>query len=361
MTDHNAPNVVDLQAKLRDQDRQIKTLERTSKNRKDAKHSAIKALIKGTIKTKLWRLVKFVSTEVELKRAAIKCLGLCGITGYDIDSKDPEEVAKVDEWCEEHSQIVSSQLNDHRSYVVSRIKDVCFEYLDKHPGEELPPTAEIEHIVARHTQSQEAIFVWWWDEVLEKATGNTIHWNEKLRYYETISASLVGNTPKMLNMTSSTEAFALICYEGNRTKWQKMHELKKENPKKKNIRIFKNEAEVKNPIPANHYAYTDEYPQLESKYTDSKAGQQKFGGWKKTGLDRFVQLRIMNAKARRTSGGRKLEDLTLVALRALMGITGKDYEEQRKIAGLAKPKKSVAAAAGIVGLMMDSDDEFAEV
>ena len=361
MSDDESRNVAGLQAKLRDQDRKIKSLESGSKNRKDAKNSAMKSVIKGVIKTKVWRLVKFVSTEEDLKRAAIKILGLSGIQGYDITSKEPEEVAKVDEWCDENSQIVSSQLNDHRSYVVSRIKDVCFEYLDEHVGKELPSIQQILYILDRDTRSQEAVFIWWWDKVLEKATGNTIHWNQDIRYYETISASLVGNTPKVLNMTSSTEAFAAVCYESNRQKWHRMHQLKKENPKKKHIKIFKNAGEVKNRNPAHHYAYTDDYPELESTYTDSKAGQQKFGGWKTAGLDKFVKLRIANAKARRTTGGKELEALTLAKLREVQGITSKDPEEQRRIAGLSKPKKLVAVPPGVKGLIWDSDDEFAEI
>ena len=51
------------------------------------------------------------------------------------------------------------------------------------------------------------------------AAANGKHWSLETRLYHKVSEALLDNTPKKLHMSASTEAFALVAYEGNRVKW----------------------------------------------------------------------------------------------------------------------------------------------
>ena len=333
-----------------------KTAPRGKKARKSSKNSQLRSQVYEVIKNNLWHTIKFIQCNDSLKILSVKVLRFMGLKGLNPDSKKPEELANCEEWCEEHGAVVSSCLNQHRSYVVSQIKTACMQYLEKF--DELPSLNDIGYCVCRKSRAKDDVFLWWWDKVLPMAAGNLVHWNEQQRYYEPISGSFVPDTEqKVLNMSASTEAFAQLVYESNRIKWQKFKALKKANPGK-NLKIVKNKDKVKpasGKNPNSFVAYSDQDAGLDPLYTDSRAGQQKFGGWTNEGKTQYVKLRKAAKNARKHVDTPAREDRILKLLRAEYGITADNFADQKKLSG-GKAKASEDTVTEVAGLF-DSDDE----
>ena len=323
-----------------------------------AKNAELKGLVRDACRKELWRLVKFIQGANALKKVAGKCLEIMGITGYKFKSKEPQDIAQIEQWVEENSKVVAIQMNEQRCYAVSQMKKASLRYLAANKATSLPSLGAIELIVTRSDAADPDIFQWWWDEVLPMAAANSVHWTPEQRHYETISTSQAGNSAKCLNIPPSTEAFAAVCYECNRKKWMQMAAISAAHPGQK-ILYAQNEAQVKRKNPNAYYAYTDEYPNLQPLYTDAKVGQAKFGGWKRAGLARYAELLKLNQAARLTAESKVLETAVLLALRAHHGIQGKTLEEELARTGATKAKKPDAVEEEIDGLLWGADEEFA--
>ena len=77
------------------------------------------AVIKKALKMHVWREAKFISTNAQL--TCVSKLVLKHVAPKNM------KAAEIDPWIEDHKKTVSRELNSHRSYVVQRIKDICWE------------------------------------------------------------------------------------------------------------------------------------------------------------------------------------------------------------------------------------------
>ena len=334
--------------------RQVAELTGATKKGKKSKKAPLSSLIRGAIKSEVWRDAKFISGEAQLEKVCKLVLSNLAFPNLKLDSQEPEEVTKVEQWIAEHSKTVSSELNGHRSYVVGRIKDACWAYMKQHGREELPTVDMIEDVLARNKDVDPGTMMWWWDKILPMAAGNKIHWSTKTKYFHTITGSFVGGNPDSgREIPCSTEAFAAIAFMCNRAKWMKMFELRKPGMK---FNIVKNASKVKNKNPKILNLFYEEHPELVPNWTDSNVGQAIFGGWSQEGLRKFVGIRKALKIARGTKHSVALEKKALVALRKENGITAKTIEEHRKSLGYGKKTASVASLPEVEDVFAASDD-----
>ena len=345
-----------VRAELAATKRQVVELTVATKKSKKPKKDPLWNVINQAFRKEVWREAKFISGEGQLTKVSKLVLKFLAYKDIHLDSTDPHEVDKVDQWTTAHNKTVSSILNGHRSYVVQRIKDTCWAFMDVNGHDSLPTAGAIEHIIARDKHVDEDIMMWWWDKILPMAAGNTDHWSVATRYYGTITDSFVGGDPaKGREIPCGTEAFAAVAFISNRAKWIKMHELQEAG---KSFNIVKNSSKVKDKGPKILNLFYDEHRELVPTWTDTNVGQALFGGWSQEGLKKFVELRKLCKTSRGTKRSEALEKKILKALREENGIAADNYVEHRKSLGYGKKvATSVAAVAEVAGLFDDEDSD----
>ena len=156
---------------------------------------------------------------------------------------------------------------------------------------------------------------------------------KKIRYYETISEAKSDADRPEVDITPETEAFGLLVVENNRKKWMKLKEL--DTPDKKGNRVLKvqigKRADHKDRKESkNYYLYTDEHPDLNTKYTKPNSGSKNNGEWSINGVKPHAIFRKHAHKARNTTDGKKWEADALQFLRRKNEITELTHALQQK-------------------------------
>ena len=67
---------------------------------------------------------------------------------------------------------------------------------------------------------QQLVFIWYWDNSLPKATGSSKLFSPNHRRYATISEAVTAQDKKLQVMTPEHEAFAVLTFENNLSRWQ---------------------------------------------------------------------------------------------------------------------------------------------
>ena len=83
-------------------------------------------------------------------------------------------------------------------------------------------------------------------------------------------------TEKKVYVTVTSEAFGWLVYDNNRDKWLNTFNYMRENNKKYGPKLDKEHAD---------------YPKYQPKYTESKNGQVKNGGWKPAAYTEFTRFK----------------------------------------------------------------------
>lgn len=179
-----------------------------------------------------------------------------------------------------------------------------------HKLNELPTTEQILQILAMspddlekpENASLKTIQEWYTDCWLPIVVGSE-YWDESNCHYKlpTDECSIKkkdGTEEKKVLCTISSEGFGLLVYDNCRDKWQNIFTLKAENPGKfhkicqnsplnlSNLRVFSLLICTGADIPRRGDAAK---PYL-AKWTLTKEGQKKYGGWKEAGMDCFGSL-----------------------------------------------------------------------
>lgn len=123
------------------------------------------------------------------------------------------------------------------------------------------PTHKLE--LPEHSLHKE-LLLWYVDRFLPVAAGKE-YFGEEIRYYQRITSAIKVNGELRVAVTVASEAFGLLVLDNCQQKWQNIFELKeKEGPNAV--------------IPTKGPVYEAKF---KAKYTDSKCGRVKFGGWDK--------------------------------------------------------------------------------
>jgi hypothetical protein len=297
-----------------------------------AKNDAITKLVVDGVTRHLWRDCKFIGTPKQIT-SALKVI-LKNSTEWKkfekLDKKERE--AKIQGYANTYGSKITHTLNEKRSSVQTGIRSLYMERVKK--GDKVPTAEQFLQIVLREGLEQIKVpvlseedkkdkakvaelaaikkknaqikdnqnwFAWYHDKILAKVGGRPF-WPESVRHYQTISGATFPDDDSKLYITPSTEAFAVLCFENNKTKWP--YEAKKgDDPK--------NEA-------------------METQYTCSKSGQNKFGGWNNAGRKRLVELVDKIKAARADPKSEKAELMVLDHLQTEHKIAEKEAKKKAK-------------------------------
>jgi hypothetical protein len=292
------------------------------KSGKHDKNDPHPLLIKKKFREEIWRTYKFITSDAQEKT----------ITGSVCDIIDIPE-AKDEQWRElwiaNYSSVCSRELNQTRSYVLARLKDASFAYMDRNDGD-LFSEADILACLSRKVMPElHECFDWYVNNYLPHATANADHWSTGKRHYSTLSVCGRPKAARKLYVPPSTEAFAVTAFECFRTAWVELWALKKKYPRTKFIPRKKPKDSEAPPYVVGQggdkvYLYDAKF---KGKWTVPDAGQSKYGGWTTEGVMRFVELKDVNKAARSKPTSSKMEMDCLSRLRKVHGITAPNPTE----------------------------------
>ena len=346
-----------LQAQLRQAQKQNEELlaaPAAKKARLSKNDSAVTLLLRDTFKERVWRSIKFISSEKQMQQLTILTLKKANLTGKFTPQGHltPEGVNFVDDY----GWTINKILNDHRSYCQNAMKDVCIAYLKDKGLKALPSNAQFTKILTRDPKCDKDLFAWWWDVYMPKAAGTAKTWNKKVRYFGLLSTHAPPGSPKDVFITPSTEAFGLLLIMNCRDRWPKLMALKEKNSARITYVKSKTATAKANTTIIN----VNDNPDYLGKYTKTDAGQRKFGGWSAEGLNVFKELTLKNKEARAKATTPALEQEILDKLRKANEITGDTWEEYKKAS--SGDDDEVMATEEIDGLFdMDELGDFEAV
>ena len=171
-------------------------------------HSSVQMLLQESVKNEVWRVMKFISSESQMRILASFTLKQANLTGkFDKKGQLTEEgVAFV----EQNELLINKMLNKHRSYCHMAMKDVCIAYMRDKKVKQLPPQEAFEKILRRDKDLDEELFIWWWTKYMPKAARSAHIWNKTVYYFGQLSDHAPPNDPKKKYITPSTEAWGAI-------------------------------------------------------------------------------------------------------------------------------------------------------
>lgn len=317
--------IADLQAQLAASQQAHVARGATASKKKRERSDEMEKLIAKTVKDVTWRTVKYVTSDKQEQQLAIMVLDNLGLDEYL--GNDAETQARRQVWLSVYASYCTQELNKTRSYVISRLKEAAFEYMDAHDGK-LPSPAQIISCGKRvvTVPAMRTLFEWYVDKYLVRAAGNTTHWNENKRLFEIISECHFPGEPTKYYITASTEAFACIVFDGYSLVWKNQWQLKKDNKK------------AKIPVPRRKkgVVLTAQQKSLRSKYTDMDNGQTRFGGWNTEAIRKFTQLKDLIKEARALEPNLDVERDCMASLKVEHGLEEEETLEEY----LSKKKKS---------------------
>ncbi|CAB9516012.1 hypothetical protein SEMRO_754_G197530.1 [Seminavis robusta] len=302
-----------------------------------AQKKETQANIEDFVKQEYWRRVKFITNDA----GAIK--GCHAYLNHHQKLMGDDDAAERHAFCVLYKDHFVDCLNKQRGYAQNRVRDACSQWMQAHNGQ-MPPKDGLSALLSRTwnppapladnaTDDQKKkweaewdLAIWYWDSLLAKATGNSQHWNEGIRYYKTISTACKPLDPNYLFMHTTTEAIALTFVRNNYRKWAAMEALKRANAGKK-IKIM------------NGAAPTD------------------------VGNDPVVQGTFVtvyedngNKLARETPQSSAMEEAILAQLHNVHGLFAESQEEERR---MKRRKSSIIDSAFMeeISGMESSDDE----
>jgi hypothetical protein len=146
------------------------------------------------------------------------------------------------------------------------------EWLEKH--DKLPTHEQLLNVRNAKTDEEWEIAVWYWDVLLPVVAGRE-WWDTDRRHYQIIQLpEEINGKTGCYAVPASSEAFLILCFENNATKWQFMYEWDHaDDTKNKPYPALKTEAK------------------MIAKYTDSMSGKKEDGGWSSEGIQRMEALR----------------------------------------------------------------------
>ena len=140
-----------------------------------------------------------------------------------------------------------------------------------------------------------AWFMWYWTKLLPCVAGSH-RWSKNIRCYGCISTSTFPDNTDLKHITSSDEALVVVLFENCGQRWPFLVTQAKG---KSNYKVSKEDKK--------HDSY-------QSAYSDTKAGQKKYGGWYKKGRDRHVQVEKAIRRAKKQEHVLDLESAILGAI-----------------------------------------------
>jgi hypothetical protein len=291
------------------------------RRRTDPLTEAMRKTVFTTLKDYVWRTHKFITSPRQELRVANSVLNHMKLPQYIGNTAEVAEARRV--WLSVYQDMVVHQLNKVRTYISGRAKEAAFEYMYENEGN-LPNTGQLMAIAKRElaNENMQRIFNFYVEKMLPRVTGNTTYWNDKKRYFSTVSTCIIeeaGIEQGKCYVPPGTEAFMLVCLEGYGSVWKEQFKLKQEEGPKAAI-VTPRASKRSGPL-------TDAQKEWRCKFTNMDNGQCRYGGWTAEGTKRFGQYLKLVKAARLTPNSSDYEMRAQVAIRLRNDVAETNLED----------------------------------
>jgi hypothetical protein len=346
-TQHNQI-VEDLRSKLR------KAVARKTTGNLCDTNQAIKLQIQEKAKTFLWTQCKFIQSADEEVRA---CKTLLKIGMFDNELVNTKQ--KRANLVETYKTYCKRSLFMKRNYVTSEVKKMIERRMNA--GEHVLTMEELIMCLSRDIKCEQDMsnFMIYWEDYLPREVGS-LEWSEKEKYYVTISKAMRKDNTELAMITPQAEAFLVLCVQNGMSRWKREFERKQAKKEGRELPVTDQ----------------DELDQSSGKYdgifTNTKQGQNLWGGWCAGGLELFLAYKAKNIQARNRPDNAQLEKDCLARLRQERGIDVsctsaldhlKNKEAKKRLAKRGRgdeplpPKKKVIHTMDEIESSEDEDEE----
>ena len=290
--------------------------------------------------SELWRTCKFLADEDQLDQACELVMAeIPEVAGLVEEDNDDREM-NIQAFKEHYGETICKVINVKRGDVQSGLKKAYEARVAA--GLSVPTPSQLGKVIRRvgldfdpedpdKNAEQREWFLWYWEHLLSKVGGKAT-WGHTIRCYGTISKHAPPDNPKKKYITSSDEALVLVLYENCGQRFPYTAECMAAGTKPDQ----------------NHVRY-------QSRWSNARAGQCKWGGWNLDGRVRYIELRdkISGIKRKHQERVARVEAQALADLQAKYKI-GQGQSAKKKGAKLLdfEGKDEGKASFGV-----ESDDE----
>ena len=286
----------------------------------------------------LWRTCKFLASEEQLDEACEIVMGFIPELADLVSDENPDKEQNVLGFSDNYGETICKVINTKRGEVQSGLKK-AYE-IRVAAGLSVPTPKELAQVIRRKglefdpedpnkNAKNRDWFMWYWEHLLSKVGGKN-KWGHTIRCYGTISKHAPPDDPKRKYITSSDEALVLVLYENCGQRFPYTAEC-----------AAKNQTADKS------------HPRYQSKWSDSRAGQCKWGGWNLEGRKRYIELRDKISKAKRKEHVAAVEAHVLSEIQAKYKIGTKPAARKKG----PNPKDFEGKEEGYAPFGVESDEE----
>ena len=330
------------------------------RSKKSKLNEELMALVRQHVKKITFKTFKFIQTAEQEQMFINAVTDRMKLSEHEGEGNEPAQ--KRVQFQLLHGKFMKKVLNESRNYVQSQLKNMAYLFMEQNRNTNLPPMKDLLQCLQRKlpiSDANEQSIIFYFDYMMPKATGVGEDYNEKIRYYETISKAKSDPDREEVDITPETEAYCLLVVENNYKKWMKLKEL--DTPELKRNRVLKvqlgkKENHTERDEAKHYYLHTEDHLELSTKYTEPNSGSKDNGGWSMDGARRYAAFRKHAHRARNTAEGQKWEAGALEFLRNKNEITEATHALQQKKKGKRVPGSAAAGATTI-----EINDLFGEV
>lgn len=296
----------------------------------------LEAHVIAITKQEIWRTVKFISNEEQLKLVCAQIMAYSEeLSQYVADNLKKEvKEAYIASLAKNYGEKICGAINSIRTNVQSNIRKAYVERAMK--GLPMPTPAEMLHVIKRKDlimdsdkpkegqTEQEFValkakfqrnmdwFLWYWEKLLVQDAGKE-WWSGSIRHYGTISAYAPLDEPNNKYITNSTEAMIVLIFENCAQRFPYIVECAK--------------AGVKVNMNSDRF---------QAKWSNLQSGQNIFGGWEFEARSRFIDLKRSIRVAKSRPHVKDVEEIALKLLRKSLNL------KEKKVAKKEKPSLNLA-------------------
>lgn len=303
--------------------------------------TAMEREVTKTTKNALWKVCKFIKNETKLDKAAtfvMKNLEL-----QELEGLEGTELAEAEEtWKATYRSDIRVALNNQRNYVQQEVRAVVVALFETNQEDKVPNVEEMAELVMRdkldnktedaELERYQKLFDFYWNELMPKVAGHS-YWGPAKRHHVLLSSGKKEpDDPECETyVTASDEAFLLVLWENCFKKWQYSC-LEKRKDAAKDV--------------------DEEAPEMATPYTNSKAGQKKFGGWNEAGIRKYVEHQA-NIKGNRVDEVEFVKAVEEAALERIRKVEKLEEKEAKR-----KTKKRKPSEPGAFDDETDDENDF---
>lgn len=284
-----------------------------------------KARITAAVQKSFWPTMKFVPKSDAGRAAVIKHVV------NNLEPPLPGNAAIRRAYRAKYGNVVIKCINNVRNYVMGEIRDETKAALEE--GVTLPTVELLEKCLKRtidpENEAEMAAFVYYWDRILPKATGQKHIWSEEHRWFHTISEAAPLNAPNSPYITPSIEAFAVLEYDNKITMWRECREAKLKFPTGRLTHTLIDEEDPQRQCVLEGKKIMLRAPKFRAKWTVKDGGSDGTIGWNNEGLMRYETLLTYAKQGRASVRCLDVERAVMTAVREENGVSAMTWSDHK--------------------------------